>query len=235
MLKRSTLRQFFLRYRTFIRLIKLTFDVVSFKQLNIIFSEFNHLSHIDHAELDDDHTRVHLDVDAFCFFAERDIKRGPVGSPFAIRNLLGWTITSPLSCKYLDKESRDQQTNIINARNREQPTLSKLVKKFWKVEKSAISVDFLPSSNSSKIDKLLKVMEDSIYHDGREYNMNLLLKQNVMLTNNFAIAKAQLGSLQERLKRTKTFWILTTDRYLLDSCNKSLRTLRNVMSNQLFL
>ena len=108
---------------------KTHFDVVNVKQLNNICSNFNHLSHINYPELDNNQVRVLLGVDAFWFIAEIDIMRGPVGSPFAIRNLLGWTITGPLSSKYLDKEPREQQTNYIDARNSEQPTLSKLVEK----------------------------------------------------------------------------------------------------------
>ena len=73
---------------------KTHFDVVNVKQLNNICSKFNHLSHINYPELDDNHVRVLLGVDAFWFIAERDIKRGPIGSPFAITNLLEWTITS---------------------------------------------------------------------------------------------------------------------------------------------
>ena len=119
-----------------------------------------------------------------------------------------------LSFKYLGKEPREQQTNYIDARTREQPTLSKLVEKFWKTEDS-ISVDFSPASSSRKTDKSLKVMEDSIYLDGTKYNINLLWKQNVKLPNNFAIAKAHLGSFQK---------CLTKNRYLLGSYNKSLAT-----------
>ena len=58
-------------------------------------------------------------------------------------------------------------------------------------------------------------MENSIYLDGTKCNINLLWKQNVKLPNNFAIAKAQLGSFQK---------CLTKDRYLLGSYNKSLAT-----------
>ena len=55
---------------------KTQFDVVNVKQLNKICSKFNHLSHINYLELDDNHVRVLLGVDAFWFLAERDIKRG---------------------------------------------------------------------------------------------------------------------------------------------------------------
>ena len=115
------------------------FDIVNIKQRNKICSKFNHLSHINYPELEGNHVRILLFVDAFWFFAEKDIKRSPVRSPFAIRNLLGWTIIGRLNYKYLNKDSLEQQTNYIDARNGEQPMLSKLVEKFWKVEDSATS------------------------------------------------------------------------------------------------
>ena len=39
----------------------------------------------------------------------------------------------------MNKGSLGQKTNYIDARNREQTTLSKIIEKFWKVEDSAIS------------------------------------------------------------------------------------------------
>ena len=112
MLEHSTLRWFFLR-----SVDKTHLDVLNVKQLKNVCSKFNHLSHINYP--DTPWCRC------FLVIAEIDIKKGPVRSPFAIRNLLGWTITGPRSSKYLDKKPRKQQTNDIDARNREQPTLSK--------------------------------------------------------------------------------------------------------------
>ena len=140
---------------------KTQFDVLNVKQLNNIRSKLNHLSHINYPEFDENHVHVLLGVDAFWFVAERDIKRGPVGSPFEIRNLPGWTITGPLSSKYLNKEPREQQTNNIDARNREQPPLSKLVEKFWKVEDCKICC----FSSCSKFKKDRKIT----WSHGRQY------------------------------------------------------------------
>ena len=62
------------------------FFLVNIKKLNHNCSKFNHLSHINYPELEDNHVRVFLIVDAFWFVAERDMKKGSVGSPFAIKN-----------------------------------------------------------------------------------------------------------------------------------------------------
>ena len=79
-----------------------------------------------------------LGVDAFWNIAERDIRKGSTGPPYAIKNLLGWTITGPLNRKSNRSVSSSHSTNFIDLNDQEDANLTELREKLWKVEGSGI-------------------------------------------------------------------------------------------------
>ena len=71
---------------------------------------------------------------------------------------------------------------------------------FWKVEGSG-NQENNKATYSDKSKRQLRFMEKSIEHDGDRYKINLLWKNEIKVPNNYPVAKAQLLSLQKRLRK----------------------------------
>ena len=74
------------------------------------------------------------------------------------------------------------------------------MKKLWKVEGSGIQED-KKATYSDKSKRQLRFMEKSIEHDEDRYEIIILWKNKMKLPNNYSVAKAQLLSLQKRLRK----------------------------------
>ena len=81
----------------------LNFDLIDAARQNNISSRYDHLRHIAFPNLVDNSVYILLSVHAFWHIAMRENLKGPKGSPYGVRNLLGWTITDPLHQKSLDE------------------------------------------------------------------------------------------------------------------------------------
>ena len=66
-------------------------------QLNEVSSKYPHLQHINFPQLENNKIQVLLGIDATQYIVEREFLQGPKYIPFAIRSLLGWTITGPIN------------------------------------------------------------------------------------------------------------------------------------------
>ena len=64
--------------------------------------------------------------------------RRPRGIPYAVKNLLGWTITDRFNQKSNTSGLNSHSTNFIDPNDQKDANLTELVKKFWKVEGSVI-------------------------------------------------------------------------------------------------
>ena len=67
----------------------LNFVLIDFAKRNNVCSRFDHLRHIAFPNLVENSVHILLGVDAFWHIAERQILKGPFGSPYGVRNLLG--------------------------------------------------------------------------------------------------------------------------------------------------
>ena len=153
----------------------LSFDAIDVNNLNKTCSLYNQLLHVNFPELGDNTVQILLGVDAFWKIAERDIRKGPTGTPYAVKNLLGWTFTGPLNKKSSSSGSNSHSTNFIDLNDQEDANLTKLVEKFWKVEGSGIQEDN-KATDSDKSKRQLRFMEKSIEHDEDRYKINQLWK-----------------------------------------------------------
>ena len=70
------------------------FDDAPVAQLNEECSKYPHLQHINFPQLE--HNKIQVEIDATQYILEREFLQGPKNTPFAIRSLLGWTITGPI-------------------------------------------------------------------------------------------------------------------------------------------
>ena len=71
------------------------FDDAPVTQLNEVCSKHLHQKHINFPQLESNKIQVLLGIDATQYILEREFLQGPKNNPFAIRSLLGWTITDP--------------------------------------------------------------------------------------------------------------------------------------------
>ena len=181
----------------------LNFDLIGFTKLNKSCFRFDHLRHIAFPSLVDNSVHILLGVDAFWHIAEREILKVPVGSPYGVRNLLGWTITGPFHQKSSDEQCNYHLTNFIDIKQYEDASWNEIVEKFWKIEESGTTSIVIKGLFSSKHTKNLEFMKQSFQHDGTHYWINLLCKNNITMLDNYVVAKAQFESLQRRLQKDK--------------------------------
>ena len=97
------------------------------KRLNEVCQSFAHLNHVNFPCLADNSVQILLGVDAFQYIATREILQGPKPSPFAVRTLLGWTVTGPLSAR----PSASSQTNFIAHHIHGNDILTQMVQRLW--------------------------------------------------------------------------------------------------------
>ena len=109
-----------------------------------ICSTYSHLQHSKFPNLGNNKIRLLLGVDATQFTLEREFIQGPTGTHFAIRNLLGWTITGPMKRKA--EKTYHAETTLLSHSYRpfdQAPTCSTFhkekplcyyLKRFWKID-----------------------------------------------------------------------------------------------------
>ena len=83
------------------------FDEAPVTQLNEVGSMYPHLHHVNFPQLENNKVQVLLGIDATQYILEREILQGPKNTPFAIRSLLGWTITGPVK---FDNDKTEKKT-----------------------------------------------------------------------------------------------------------------------------
>ena len=73
---------------------------------------------------------------------------------------------------------------------------------FWTCEGTK-TTKASPNTVNQEDKKALKIFEDTVKHNGERYEIGLPWKQNIQLSNNYFLAKAQLRSLEKRLNEDK--------------------------------
>ncbi|XP_075264413.1 uncharacterized protein LOC142356371 [Convolutriloba macropyga] len=186
-----------------------TFNNAPVNDLNGACSFYPHLQHIHFPKLSDNKIQILLGVDATQYILEREFLQGPSGSPFALRNLLGWTITGPIKRK---NNPIQQETNFLSHSYRAfdhaltnftvdiERHLSECATSFLKTENTG--TEFEETADTSTDSKrAVQILQDTIHHIGDRYEIGLLWKEDSKLENNYPVAKAQLDSLQRRLNK----------------------------------
>ena len=178
------------------------FNDAPLNDLNEACSSYLHLQHIHFPKLSDNKKQILLGVDATQY-----IFQGPSGSPFALHNLLGLTITGPFKRR---TEPFLQETNFLSHSYRAfdhaltnltvdtERHLSECVTSFWKIESTG--TEFEETADTSTDSKrTIQILQDTIHHIGDRYKIDLLWKQDSKLEIYYPVAKAQLDSLQRQL------------------------------------
>ena len=158
------------------------------KRLNEICQTFTHLNHVSSPCLPDKSVHLLLGIDAFQYIATREILQGPKPSPFAVRTLLGWTVTGPLSVRTSCSSS---PTNFTAHHIHENDVLTQMAQRLWLAD-SGGTESTTPSKNTITDQQALKFLEENMRHTGERYEVGLTWKEKVELQNNYPVAKAQL-------------------------------------------
>ena len=174
-----------------------TFNDAPVTDLNEACSSYPHLQHIHFPKLSDNKIQILLGVYATEHILEREFLQGASGSPFALRNLLGWTITGPIRRK---TEPSQQETNFLSHSYRAfdhaltnftvdtERHLSENVTSFCKIESTG--TEFEETTDTSTDSKrAIQILQDTIHHIGDRYEIGLLWKQDSKLENNYPVAK----------------------------------------------
>ena len=186
-----------------------TFNDAPVNDLNEACSSYPHHQHIHFPKLSYNKIQILLGVDATQYILEPEFLQGPSRSPFALRNLLGWTITGPIKRK---GDPIQQETNFLSHGYRTfdnvltkltvdtERHLSECVTSFWKIENTG--TEFEETADTSTDSKrTVLILQDTIHHIGDRYEIGLHWKQDSKLENNYPVAKAQLDSLPRRLNK----------------------------------
>ena len=190
--------------------IPLTTGDAPVQKINEACATYSHLQKIEFPNLGNNKIELLIGVDASMFFLETEFLQGPTGTPVAIRNLLGWTITGALKRKA--EETYHGETNLLSHSYRpfdkvlacstfhDEKPLCYYLTSFWKIDNAGIEPEE-PKNFSKDSELAVDIFEKTIRYNGTRYEIGLLWKNNVHLQNNYPVAKAQLSSLQRRLSK----------------------------------
>ena len=186
------------------------FDDAPVTQLNEVCSKYPHLQHINFPQLENNKIQVLLEIDATQYILEREFLQGPKNTPFAIRSLLGWTITGPIKFDNDKPEKTNFLSDSFEAFDREmsfsteddEDPLAETVTSFWKIDTSG-------TENEDEISlfkndqRAVEILNNTVRHTGERYEICLLWREKVTLENNYPVAKAQVQSIDKKLKKDK--------------------------------
>ena len=145
------------------------------KRLNEICQTFTHHNHVSFPCLTDNSVQLLLGIDAFQYIATREILQGPKPSPFAVRTLLGWTVTRPLSVRTSCSSS---QTNFTAHHVHENDVLTQMVQRIW-LPDSVGTESTTASKNTITDQQALKFLEENMRHTGERYEVGLTSKETL--------------------------------------------------------
>ena len=165
-----------------------TFNDAPVNDLNEACSSYPHLQHIHFPKHSNNKIQILLGVDATQYNLERDLLQGPSGSPFALRNLLGWIITGPIKretepflqeTNFLSHSFRAFDHSLTNLTVDTERHLSECVTSFWKIESTGTKFEeTADTSTDSK--RAIKILQDTIHHIGDIYEIGLPWKRRTV-------------------------------------------------------
>jgi hypothetical protein len=132
----------------------------------------------------------------------REVVSGSIGSPYAVRTLLGWTVNGPIGpSNGVSKASVSfVQSEVM---------LEKQVELFWKLEEVSDSHEKGMSIDDKQA---LQIWNNSVQLEDGHYSFDIPFKRNPPdLPNNLPLARQRLESLQRRLKRDENLLRIYTD------------------------
>ena len=186
------------------------FDDAPLTQLNEVCSKYPHLQLINFPKLENNKIQVLLGIDATQYILEREFLQGPKNTPFAIRCLLGWTITGPIKFDNDKTEKTNFLSDSFEAFDREmtfstggdEDPLTESFTSFWKIDTS-VTENEDENSLSENDQRAVEILNNRVRHTGERYESSLLWREKVSLENNYPVAKAQVQSLDKKLKKDK--------------------------------
>ena len=177
---------------------------VQIEMLNEICRDHYHLQSIRFPTIRDNRIGILIGADAFTATVPRQFTTGPTGAPYGVNTLHGWTLTGPIPQRYTQKRvGQSNSTNITlfnHIKRRQDDPDEDLLQLFWTIE--GVNFNQCSSKGQSSDDKeAVSILNDTIRHIGDRYQIGLPWKKDIILPNNYFMAKVQWHALQQRLER----------------------------------
>ena len=178
--------------------------IVPAEMLNRLCRDHDHLAEINFPQIRDNKIGILIGADAFLATVPRHFTTGKPGTPYGVNTLLGWTLTGPVPQEYFQpnhKGSSNHNITLFNhlKRGSDDPD-ENLLHLFWTFE----GVNFSQGStkgHNEEDQKAIKTLAETTHHNGERYEIGLPWRENVMLPNNYFMARVQWHALQKRLER----------------------------------
>ncbi|XP_033642413.1 uncharacterized protein LOC117302547 [Asterias rubens] len=153
-------------------------------------NKWSHLSDIILPDVDANNVHLLIGQDNPSALIPKEVREGGVGTPYATRTKLGWTLNGPFETGPLSRST----SFFIET----DTSLQQQVEKFWKLD--GTGGDERGMSISDK--KVISTWEQSLCRDGAHYSMNIPFKMRPpQLPDNKAVAEHRLRLLGRRLGR----------------------------------
>ena len=137
--------------------------------------------------------KVILGQDCYSLIRPLENKNNGQNKPWAVRTQLGWMVCGPLPADEMC-ESSVFSTNFSN----QESGLAEQLRHWWDLE--SYGTQYKVDNRSKEDREALKILENSIKHDGTRYVTKLPLRKEInQLPNNYTTACGQFQSLEKRL------------------------------------
>ena len=158
--------------------------------------KFSHLKDLQFDSIPEESIQILIGANVPEMFCTTNVRKGPRGSPFAIKTPLGWSLLGP---SFKPSFSQSCYVNYIDDRNQE---LLQATKGLWQADFD-VGTSILETPNSEEDRTAYHLMQTKICQIDDHYQLPLLWKKvnSKQLPNNFSLARKRLFNLKRRLNR----------------------------------
>ena len=112
-------------------------------------------------------------------------------------------MTNPKKTKFLSDSFEAFDREMTFSTEDDEDPLTESVASFWKIDASGTENEN-EISLSKNDQRAVEILINAVRHTGERYEIGLLWREKVTLENNYPVAKAQVQSLDKKLKKDKT-------------------------------
>jgi hypothetical protein len=154
-----------------------------------------HLQHLNLPRVDLQKVTLLIGQDVPDALVPLDVRKGPVGSPYATQTLLGWSINGPIAM--------GDNHKVVNSFIQADHGLSKQVETFWKLEASELLADYNTASSVNDR-RAVAIRDKSITKKDGHYEMGIPFKNKPpSMPKNRIVAAQRLKLLSKRLQKDR--------------------------------
>ncbi|XP_075257605.1 uncharacterized protein LOC142349743 [Convolutriloba macropyga] len=152
----------------------LNISAVNVAQLNALFNNYDHLSHINFPELERNNVSIIISIDNLDLIHYKQIIKGPKNAPWGVETPLGWTCAGKTNLVF-NESTPVQYTQMQNCPNMDDSPF-KLVQDWLKVENLGTASPQKALSENDK--RAIETLESTTKIVDGHYQIGLLWKQD---------------------------------------------------------